>query len=76
MTRKFTRLKVDFFVPEEVEKAISALEVAYLEDSPVWDCYLDELWATIHTWQDVPNGFSEEDGEKLLHYYYGRHFLD
>ncbi len=76
MERKFKRMVVDFFVPEAVEKAITDLETAVLTGDPLWDCYLDELWSIIHGWQDAPGGFSEEDGEKLLHYYYGRHFLD
>ena len=29
---------------------------------------------TVHQYQDVPGGFSEEDGEEVLHYYYGRHY--
>lgn len=74
MSKKFKRLEVDFFIPAAVETAIDDLETAILTEDPLWDCYLDELRATIHGWQDCPGGFSEEEGDELIHYYYGRYY--
>lgn len=70
----FIRKKFDFFIPDEVNRAIDAIEKAEQEHSTLLDCYLEEFRAIVHDWQDVPGGFSEEDGEEVLHYYYGRHY--
>lgn len=70
----FNRKKFDFHIPDEVNKAIDAIEKAEQEHSTLLDCYLEEFRAIVHDWQDVPGGFSEEDGEEVLHYYYGRHY--
>lgn len=70
----FNRKKFDFFIPDEVNRAIDAIERAEREHSTLLDCYLEEFRAIVHDWQDVPGGFSEEDGEEVLHYYYGRHY--
>lgn len=69
----FNRKKFDFHIPDEVNRAIDAIEKAE-EHSTLLDCYLEEFRAIVHGWQDVPGGFSEEDGEEVLHYYYGRHY--
>lgn len=70
----FIRKKFDFYIPDEVNRAIDAIEKAEQEHSTLLDCYLEEFRATVHGWQDVPGGFSEEDGEEVLHYYYDRHY--
>ena len=70
----FNRKKFDFHIPDEVNRAIDAIEKAEQEHSTLLDCYLEEFRAIVHDWQDVPGGFSEEDGEEVLHYYYGRHY--
>lgn len=69
----FNRKNFNFFIPAGVNEAIDNLEHAVKEDHLV-DCYLEELRAVIHQWQDVPGGFSEDEGEEVLHYYYGRHY--
>lgn len=71
----FKRKVFDFPIPDEVNKAIDALEQSVANNDLV-DCYLEEFRTTCHAWQDVPGGFSEEDGEEVLHYYYGRHYND
>ena len=70
----FIRKKFDFYIPDEVNSAIDAIEKAELEHSSLLDCYIEEFRSIVHQYQDVPGGFSEAEGEEVLHYYYGRHY--
>lgn len=72
--RMFNRKIFPFHIPDEVNAAIDAIEQAEKTHDSLLDCYLEEFRTTVHQYQDVPGGFSEEDGEEVLHYYYGRHY--
>lgn len=71
----FIRKHFDFYIPDEIETAISNLEKAVLENSTLFDCYLEEFRAVVHWNTDGENGITEEQGEELIDYYYRRRYV-
>lgn len=72
--RVFIRKKFDFDIPAEICTAIDNLEKAVLEDSTLFDCYLEEFRAIVHWNTGGDDGISEEQGEELIDYYYRRRY--
>ncbi len=71
---KFIRKRFSFYIPSEVEKAITNLENAVLTDSTLLDCYLEEFRAIVHWNTGGEDGLTEEQGEELIDYYYRRKY--
>lgn len=75
MGNVFIRKKFDFTVPQEVENAIDELEKAVLTDSSYLDIYLDEFKLSVRFATGGEDGMTEEQADKVLHYYYTRQYL-
>lgn len=71
----FIEKDFDFPIPQEIQTAIDNLRNAVLEDSLLFDCYLEEFRAFVHFNTDGEDGVTEEQGEELIDYYYRRRYL-
>lgn len=72
--RVFVEKRFDFSFPQEIHTAIENLKNAYLDNSSLLDCYIEELRAFVHFNTDGEDGVTEEQWEEIIDYYYRRRY--